>query len=411
MKKYLLLLFTAILWSSCDDDNDLKPAIEEAPITVLAYLVGENNLDGALKENIRTMFLGLSKMNCSATLIVYWDGNSGIGNIETPVLIKYKNDGQGKINGQKLKNKTWTLSEILDVAEIVKEYPDQVSTNKQVMSQVLKDMTALAPTTQVGLVAGSHASSWISPSSRARAFGDDAGNSIEISDMAEAMSGTNRVFDFLLFDACLMGSAEVCYDFKDVVHYQIASVLEIPADGFPYDLMIGNLYEGTVEGYRKACQAYIDYYGLRVDQGVQNSWGTISLFDSHKIQNLSQEIQEQIISHKEKLRNFDVSELQEYGKRYQYKYISVDIKQFVEVLNDGNLPKDFETALNDAVVYSGYLDKASSNASDYVINKDNYSGLGIYVPVEGKYEWNRYFKTISWYTAAGWDQVTFDWYF
>lgn len=412
MKKILSIFLFALFFISCnDDDNKVEPIVEEAPITVMAYLVAENNLDDELKTNIRTMFSGLTGLDKSATLLIYWDGNTSIAGNEMPVILRYEYDGKGNVNGQSLKNQANLNIDVIALAEIVKEYPDQISTNKNVMSQVLKDMVALAPTSRIGLVAGSHATSWIGATSRTRAFGDDSGNSINISEMAEAMGSTNRTFDFLLFDACLMGSAEVCYDFRNVTNYQIVSVLEIPADGFPYDQMIGNLYEGTVEGYKKACQAYIDYYGVRVTDGVSNSWGTISLIDSQKLTALSQSIKTQLLAHKEQLRNFDVSVLQEYGKRYDFKYISVDTKHFVKVLNGGSVPAEFDKALNDVVVYTDCLDKASSNASNYVVDRNNYCGLGIYVPTKGKYEWNTFFRTIDWYTAAGWNEITFDWFF
>ena len=408
MKKLFLLLFTAFLWSSCDDDNDIKPTIEEAPTTVLAYLVGENDLDGALKENVRTMFLGLSKMNCSATLIVYWDGRSGIGDIETPVLIKYHNDGQGKINGQKLKNKKWTLSEILGAAEIVKEYPDQNSTNKEVMSQVLKDMTDLAPTTQVGLVAGSHASSWLPDYSRSRAFGDDEKNYITNSDMADAMSSTGRKFDFLLFDACLMGTAEVCYDFRNAANYMIVSALEIPSYGFPYDLMLQNLYEADMMGYQQACQTYLDFYRDRVENNKSNSWGTISLIDNTKIESFANVFKEEIVSHKDMLRDYDLYQLQEYGKS-SFTYVSVDTEQFIKSLNNNSVPSKFANSLKEVVLYTGCLTEALP--SSYGVDEENYCGLGVYVPKRNKHDWNTYFKTTAWYKAAGWDEISFDWYF
>lgn len=412
VRKLLLFLVSVLLWTSCNNDDDKDvPAVEAAQISVLAYLVAENNLDDELKVNIQAMFDGLSRLEKTATLLIYWDGRTGIAGNVFPVIMRYETDGKGNINGTAIKDKEYSMEEILTLAEIVKEYPDQVSTNKEVMAQVLTDMTTLSPTNRVGLVAGSHATSWIKSQSRGRAFGDDSGNSINISEMAEAMSRTGRTFDFLLFDACLMGSAEVCYDFRDVTNYQIVSVLEIPADGFPYDLMIGNLFEGTRDGYKQACHKYIEYYGIRAEQGISNSWGTISLIDSHKMEVLSQALKNQLASHPEQLANFDVSVLQEYGKRYEFKYISVDTRQFVKELNGGTVPQEFMAALDEAVVYTDCLNIASSNASNYVVDKNNYCGLGIYVPVKGKYEWNNFFKGIDWFSAAGWNNVSFDWYF
>lgn len=409
MKKFLLLLTLPFLMLGCNNE-DLPQPILQADITVMAYLVAENNLDDELKENIRTMFLGLSSFDKSANLLIYWDGNSSIGGIDNPMILRYVCDGKGNINGKSTIGKDFTLKDILDLADPVKQYSSQVSTDKVVMSQVLNDMINLCTTDKVGLVAGSHASSWVAPYSRGRAFGDDNGNSIKLSDMAEAIGSTNRIFDFLLFDACLMGSAEVCYDFKDVTNFQIVSALEIPADGFPYNLMIADLYEGTPNGYQKACEKYISYYGDRADKNIINSWGTISLINSSKMESFSKVIKEELLSHKDELKNFKVSGLQEYGRNWG-KYVSVDIEHFIKTLNQGNIPTNFENALNEVVVYTDCLDKTSDNANSYIVDKNNYSGLGLYVPIKGKYEWNNHFKTIAWYNAVGWNEITFDWHF
>lgn len=411
MKKLFLLLALPFVLMACDDKNDLPQPVPQADITVIAYMVAENNLDYALKENIRTMFMGLATSNMSSTLLIYWDGNSAIGNYDNPVILRYNADGRGKINGTSAKDKEWELADVLDLAEIVKEYPEQLSTDKTVMARVLSDLTNLSTTSRVGMIAGAHATSWIKSSSDTRAFGEENGNWINIADMADAMKSTNRIFDFLLFDACLMGSAEVCYDFKDVVNYQIVSTLEIPVDGFPYNLMINYLFEGTKEGYQSACKTYIEYYGLRAEKNIVNSWGTISLIDSHKIEPFSEQFKNQIITNKDLLRDFDVTQIQEYGRQSSFKYVSIDSRHFIKVLNGGIVPSEFDKALNEVVIYTDCLDKTSYNASDRAVDKENYCGLGVYVPIKGKYDWNIFFKTIGWYTVAGWGSVSFDWDF
>jgi hypothetical protein len=37
--------------------------------------------------------------------------------------------------------------------------------------------------------------------------------------------------------------------------------------------------------------------------------------------------------------------------------------------------------------------------------------LGIYIPVSARPKWNTYFKTLDWFTASGWNEVTFSWEF
>lgn len=403
MKKYILALMIAFVLHACNDDND-STTVEEAPISVLAYMVAENDIENALRANIGTMFSGLSCLDKPATLLIYWDGNNSISGNDTPVILRYKYDGKEKVNGQSIrKRNNINIEDIISYADVVKIYPEQYSTNKEVMSQVLRDMVNLAPTNHIGLIAGSHASSWV-PAKSSRAFGAEDGYSIQISDMAEAMESINRTFDFILFDACLMGSVEVCYDFRNVTNYQIVSVLEIPAYGFPYDLMLKDLYKGNKEGYVKACQTYIDYYNNENDK-----WGTVSLIDSKKMDGMATLIKQEISSHKDKLKNFDVSILQEYG-RNAFKNCSFDVKQFVKVLNENIVPSNFEELLNETVIYTGCVEDENAHYK-YKIDIENYSGLGLYIPCKGEYEWNNYFKVIDWYKAAGWENVSFDWYF
>ena len=359
------------------------------------------------------MFQGLLTMEKSATLIIYWDGKSKLGDYSTPVILEYKYDGIGSVNGRSIDGE-FTINEVLEIANIVKSYDEHMSTDKFVMCQVLKDMINLSPTDRIGIVAGSHASSWLAASRLSRAFGEENGVNIDIVDMADAISSTGKSFDFILFDACYMGSIEVCYDFKEVSSYTIASVMEIPAYGFPYNLMLKYLYEGCEDGYKKACQTYLTYYKERVDKNISNSWGTITLIDNQEIDNLTVAIREEILKHKNILKSFDVksSSLQEYGKLkspIDYRYVSVDLAQLIKTLNNGVMPELFSNSLQATVVFTGCL--TNTSYEEYNVDEENYCGLGIYVPMQGKISWNTYFKTINWYKDSGWNEVSFDWYF
>ena len=92
-----------------------------------------------------------------------------------------------------------------------------------------------------------------------------------IPELAEVLRTVNpQKFDFVLFDACMMGCAEVYYELKDAARYCIASVLDIPAAGFPYASVMPYLYENAIKDYLgPICKDYIDYYNY-------NGWGTIS---------------------------------------------------------------------------------------------------------------------------------------
>lgn len=414
MKKYLWMLLAVCSLCACSSDDTPQPEPKaSATTTALVYLVADNNLDSYLATNVAAMYDGLSDLDVAASVLIYWDGRTSIGGSSSPAILRYTTDGYGNINGYPCLDETATLDDVLALAEVVKEYPSQLSTDKAVMSQVLKDMVKLVTTEKMGLIAGSHGSAWInSIYGHSRSFGQDGSgtdNTILIPDMAEAMASTGRTFDFLLFDACMMSTAEVCYEFKDVTNYQIVSVVDIPAAGFPYESMLKYLCGGTLADYKQVCQTYISYYR---EESLTNSslWGAISLVDSKEMDNLTAAIKEQIVSHKEDLADYDTNGLQHYGLNTSatgFKYISFDVEQFVRELNGGVVPTPFQAQLYKTVVYTDFIE----DTYYFNIDGDNYCGLGMYIPVESRPKWNEYFKTLDWYTVAGWNQVDFSWEF
>ena len=410
---WILGLICCMVSCTTDDSTPELPAdkpVGPAPLTIMAYLLANNNLDDDLYVNVAAMCQGLSLMNKSATLLVYWDGKSGVGNNgATHAILKFKTDGKGNVNGQPSMIESTDLLQIMSVAEVVKEYPSQLSTSEQVMTTVLKDMVALSPTDRIGLICGSHGSAWTNSIFTSRSFGQDGSgtdNTILLPQMVSAIKSTGKTLDFLLFDSCYMGTMEVCYDFKDVVNYQIVSAMEVPAYGFPYNTeLLPYLYQGTPEGYSKACAEFVSYYKEVYTTGNQ-AWATIAVVDSKEVSAMTSVLKEEIVEHRDALTNFNTANIQEYGKSTAPD-IAVDMRHFVKELNDGAVPAEFDAQLNKTVLYKGCMETA--RPSNYGVDVENYCGLGIYVPVSNRKKWNDHFKTIDWYTASGWNEVTFSW--
>ena len=412
VKKCFVMLAMAGMMAGCsgsDVPTPEPPANEN--MTILSYLVANNNLDDDLLANIGSMYDGLAVMTEPATLLVYWDGQTSMGpNSAKHLILKYRTDGKGNINGVKAIPYNAPLDDIIDAGEIVKEYPTQLSTDKDVMAQVLKDMTQYAPSEKLGVIVGSHASSWLNTIYTSRSFGQDGSgtdNTMLIPDMAEAMASVGKKFEFVLFDACFMGTMEVAHAFRNVANYQIASSMEVPAYGFPYCDFMDDLYKGTPEGYKKACETFIDFYEDRMTSG-QQAWGTVSVIDSKELEALTAEVKKEVVEHKDVLANYNPKKLEDYGKD-NGKYLSYDLGDWIKDLNGGALPTAFSAQLDRTVIYKDCLDKAIP--SSYAINSTRYSGLGIYIPVAQRPKWNSYFKTLEWYTASGWNEVTFSWEF
>ena len=108
--------------------------------------------------------------------------------------------------------------------------------------------------------------------------------------------------------------------------------------------------------------------------------------------------------------DYDAGKLQEYG-RDGGKYIAYDLLHFIRDLNGGEVPKTFEDQLNKTILYKGCLEESRYYPYNYDVDATNYCGLGIYIPNEDYPQWNTYFKTLNWYTASGWNQVSFSWNF
>lgn len=413
MKKILALLVCVCFFTACQNDDGeeiVTPPVPDNSITILTYLIADNNLDSYLKENIAFMYDGLAAMNKKATLLVYWDGKSKMGdNNANHLILEYKADGKGKINGKNVLPNTSSVNDILKEAKIVKEYPSQVSTSKSVMTQVIGDMVAASTSTRFGLVFGSHGSSWLNSIVTSRALGYDGShdNAINLDDITEALETVGQKFEFILFDACYMGTTEVCYSFKDLANHLIVSAMEVPAYGFPYHCLMDDLYQGTVSGYQQVCKEFIDFYDAMCQTG-ESAWGTVALIDSKEVQPLTDAIRQQVVEHKDSLADYKPTHLQNYG-RNSGPYIAYDLGHFVKDLNEGTIPADFNAQLKKTVIYKGCLKKA--NPSNYKVDESNYSGLGIYIPVSARPKWNAYFKTLDWFTASGWNEVTFSWEF
>ena len=205
-----------------------------------------------------------------------------------------------------------------------------------------------------------------------------------------------------------MATIEVYYDFKDIVDYMIGSVLEVPAIGFPYETSLHYLYDGTIDGYKKVCDEFVKFYDSDVTDGGVSQWGTVSLVDNKQMGAMADFVKREIMEHKELLTTYKPYNLQEYGRGMK-KYVSCDMEQFLKDINGGTLSADLKSQLEKTILYKNYVDDCKEKT--FSIKGENYCGLGLYIPLESRREWNETFKTLDWYTAAGWNEVTFSWNF
>lgn len=410
MKKLLLLLLSVFVFVSCSDEIPEEKVPVKSGRTVLAYLISNNtgyDLDSDLKHNLVDMYSGLAQTKDSCTLLVYYRPNKSDGNgLEGPAILKYSSDGNGNINGHSLLNGgDLNASRVIQESDGIsyfKEEQNHISTSPETMKRILNLMVDICPSDSYGLIFGSHGSSWM-PGGKVvgRSFGDDGGYSINIPEMADALERvfSGKQLDFILFDACMMATAEVCYEFKDVTDYLIGAVVETHVKGHPYDIVLPKLYEKDVP-YNEVCEEYIKY------SKELNAWGTCAAVDCSKMDDLAEWVGANLEVYSGKLYSFDKDDVQQYGVN-SFKYFSFDIVDYFKNLNAGNTPEGLDDVMNMVVIAKDalYGKNLVSGIYPLYIEKDSFCGIGMYVPYtvnDNKYINNEYYETLSWYKAVGW---------
>lgn len=415
MKKILFLLLSVVVFTACSDEIPEEKIPVKSGRTVLAYLISNNrsgNLDRNLKQNLVDMYSGLAQSKDSCTLLVYYRpyNNDGDG-LEGPAILKYSSDGNGNINGHSsLRGGDLNARRVIQESDGIscfKEEQNHISTSPETMRRILNLMVDMCPSQSYGLVFGSHGTSWMPGNTvSGRSFGDDAGYNINIPEMSDVLDEVfgEKQLDFILFDACMMATAEVCYEFKDVTDYLIGAVVETHVYGHPYDIILPKLYEKDVP-YGDICKYYIDY------SRQLGAWGTCAAVDCGKMDELAEWVGANLEVYSDKFDSFDKDDVQQYGVNDEwrnFKYFSFDVVDCFNNLNEGNTPEGLEDIMNRVVVAKDALYGVQYSIvgnSLYTIDEDRFCGIGMYLPnVVSKPSWNSYYKTLSWYEAVGWDR-------
>lgn len=402
MKRLLYLWVTIAMLASCSNEI---PEQEEASFngrTILVYLVANNsatNLDRYLKTNILWMYQNMATDSDSCRLLVYYRPNQNDELLAEPSILEFRSDGKGHINGRSALS-TEEFSDVFGEATVLKTYIETEgynATDPEVMMQVFRDMQTAAPSQSYGLIFGSHASGWMPASATvSRAFGDDDGYSINIPELRDVLTNSfaSGNLDFILLDACMMGSVEVAYELRNVADYCIASVMETPASGFPYQRMFHYLSDTDVD-YQRICTAFTDYY--------QSGWGTCAAIDCSRLDNLADAVAGELQNHAADISTLDYQNIQQYGAS-SYRNFSFDIGDFFRQLNGGTIPASIQTALDQAVIAKSCISGKYSYLPE--VDADRFCGIGMFFPENTgvRSSWEDYYRTsISWYQAVGWD--------
>lgn len=419
MKKWLYTLLVVVLAACSNEIPEQQPA-KRSGRTVLAYLISNSpkSLEGNLQDNVVDMYMALAEIKDSCTLLVFYRPQEYSSYLDVPTLLCFDTDGRGNINNlPALTGTDLTFESVCQVAQ-KKEYTmnSQIATDPVVMEEVLKDMQKIAPSDSYGLILGSHASGWMKGNSvQSKAFGDDDGYNIDIPDLAGVLKNSfSEKLDFVLFDACMMGNAEVGYELKEVTSHCIASVMETPVYGFPYDQILPYLYSENVD-YSAVCHEFVSF------NKTNNLWGTCAVMDCSQMENLASAVKAKLSEWQDALSSVSMQNVQQYGVG-SYRYFSYDVLDFfrelgrksgvVKTTDLNEAVASVQSALNQAVIAKDCLSGVDYDFEELVIDGTRFCGIGMYIPKEynpyvaNKTAWNDYYEqSISWYHAVGWTDL------
>lgn len=421
MKKWLYTLLVIVLAACSNEIPEQQPA-KRSGRTVLAYLISNSpkSLEKNLQDNVVDMYMALAEIKDSCTLLVFYRPQEYSSYLDVPTLLCFDTDGRGNINNlPALTGTDLTFESVCQVAQ-KKEYTmnSQIATDPVVMEEVLKDMQKIAPSDSYGLILGSHASGWMKGNSvQSKAFGDDDGYNINIPDLADVLKNSfSEKLDFVLFDACMMGTAEVGYELKEITSHCIASVMETPALGFPYKQIFSYLYSENID-YSAVCHEFIFF------NKINNAWGTCAVMDCSQMENLASAVKAKLLEWQDALSSVSMQNVQQYGVN-SYKYFSYDVLDFfrelgrksgvVKTTDLNEAIASVQSALNQAVIAKDCLSGVDYEFDGLAIDGTRFCGIGMYIPREYNhyelntvsYNWNDYYKqSISWYHAAGWSDL------
>lgn len=407
LKLYTLLCASFLfLFTSCNQDDDPVPP-EAGSKTVLVYIVADKNgLESSYPSNFATqdideMLVGMKSIDTSLyNLLVYLDDNG-----DSPILFRIAKDKKGNVERQ-----------------IVKKYAEQVSTDVDVMKEVMHRTFYEYPADSYGLVYWSHADGWIPypvPSASTRWIGQDAGegqdNRMNISDFVEVLDDEMPHFDFIMFDACFMMSIEVAYAVRNYTDYYMGCPTENPGPGAPYDKVVPLMFKQGAAV--QMAEAYFNHYNenYKAGVGISNAnWtgGTsVAVLKTSELDNLAiltnQVLQTDVTLEELRANIFD------YDKRISKGHIGYfDMQGIIQYLTSDVEYKMWKKAFNSALVYWNTTEKKYSAFADYrfdavagMFSMKETNGVTHYIPLSLDSQAAAAYRSTAWYTAAGLDKM------
>lgn len=223
-------------------------------------------------------------------------------------------------------------------------------------------------------------------------FGIDGGTQMEVAVMAPVLEQYKH--DYIIFDACLMSSVEVCYQLRNAATYMVASAAEILTYGFPYEDLCQTLFPyNGVYALRNFAHAYYNRY-MKLSGIEQTATVAVTRLDS--LDGLASAFKN-VILHGIPDAQIDRSTLQVYDDLHRTdESIFFDLEQVARLKGTQEDYQAFKAILDKTVLYQ------YTTPAIFGTPVTSYSGLSVFLPTSTLPISYQAFKMTAWNRTVSW---------
>ena len=424
----------AVLFSvSCTKDGE-DPRYPHASRVVLVYMAGDNSLGGYVRDNLDAMVRGMASAPAGSRTIAYVDTPG-----ENPRLVEVTSSGTQTLYTWPSAHNSASAATVREVVSLVRTLapadryglvlwshglawmPSWATgyltrskarigdiwpqTKHEEMLPVSFTSVAHPDSVPVSVTAAGPASadrpiptasvptSW--PATKW--FGQDTGENpsgyLDVEQLSEAIP--SGVFDWILFDACFMASAETLYALRDKAERIVCSPAEVIADGFPYAEIMAELLRSEPD-LRAVCESYYLHYARHAQSSYRSA--TVSLVETSQLEALAAAtasvLGAALTADPEALADMDLSRVQpldRYRRHFLFDMGSVVGELETRGLIPASVADAWHVQLARTVTYEAHTPTMLG------LSLDACCGLSMYVPYADYADLNEYYRSLEWY--------------
>lgn len=210
-------------------------------------------------------------------------------------------------------------------------------------------------------------------------------NEIDIRDFAAELGKYH--WEAALLDCCYMSTIEGAYEMRDCCDWIIASPTEILITGFPYTVILDQLFNHPgKEGLEFICQKY---YELYQSQSGSLQSGTIALINCKELDALASICETIVSGNRAAMTAVPRLEVQHYFYKSNKDYF-FDLAHYFEKFSPEDSFSEFSAQLSKAVPYKNTTERFLG------VKMEHYSGVSCYIPNPSYPKLNAYYKQLAW---------------